>query len=111
MSLTKESWASAGGQIIVKNILLFINFLSLLAGIILIGGGGYFASKSNMDIANLTGGIGTAAIAIGVLVTIISFLGCFGAANDKGMLLKTYFALLLLLVVLEIGVGIAVSLL
>lgn len=38
-------------------------------------------------------------------MVVISFLGCFGAANEKGMLLKTYFALLLLVVVLELGVG------
>jgi hypothetical protein len=47
------------------------------------------------------------AIIIGIIVSVVSFLGCFGAANEKGMLLKTYFALLALLVILEIGVGIA----
>jgi hypothetical protein len=44
---------------------------------------------------------------IGITITIVSFLGCFGAANEKGMLLKTYFALLIILVILEISVGIA----
>lgn len=34
-------------------------------------------------------------------------MGCFGAANEKGMLLKTYFALLFLLVILELSIGIA----
>jgi hypothetical protein len=46
-------------------------------------------------------------IVIGCIITIVSFLGCFGAANEKGMLLKTYFALLIILVILEISVGIA----
>ena len=38
---------------------------------------------------------------------IVSFLGVFGAANEKGMLLKTYFALLCILVIFEISVGVA----
>jgi hypothetical protein len=44
---------------------------------------------------------------IGLIITIVSFLGCFGAANEKGMLLKTYFGLLIILVILEISIGIA----
>ncbi|KAI9011183.1 Tetraspanin/Peripherin [Gaertneriomyces semiglobifer] len=95
---------------LVKNLLLLINFLSLLAGLILIGGGAYLISSSSSAeeaIVNIGGTLATAAIVIGVIVTIVSFLGCFGAANEKGMLLKTYFALLILLVILEISVGAA----
>ncbi len=92
---------------IVKNMLLLVNFLSLLAGFILIGGGGFITSQSSQDILNLSGSIGVSAIIIGLIVTIVSFLGCFGAANEKGLMLKTYFGLLILLVILEIGVGIA----
>ncbi|KAJ3112513.1 hypothetical protein HDU96_004494 [Phlyctochytrium bullatum] len=107
---------------IVKNMLLFINFLALLAGIILIGGGSYLHATSgrqgdlgssllehyiNGSTVNWIAGLAIAAVVIGVVVTVVSFLGCFGAANEKGMLLKTYFAMLCILVVLELGVGIA----
>lgn len=69
------------------------------------GTGGYIISNGSSDIIGLSSSIAAAAIAIGVIVSIISFLGCFGAANEKGMLLKTYFALLIVLVILEVAVG------
>ncbi|KAI8822880.1 Tetraspanin family-domain-containing protein [Fimicolochytrium jonesii] len=109
-SFNKESFWAAGGFMFIKNLLLFINFLSLLAGLILIGAGSYLLTSSGPvagDLLNLGRTVASAGIAIGVIVTIVSFLGCFGAANEKGMLLKTYFALLILLVILEISVGIA----
>ncbi|KAJ3008284.1 Leukocyte surface antigen cd53 [Thoreauomyces humboldtii] len=109
-SWSKESFWAAGGFMLTKNLLLFINFLSLLAGLILIGAGAYLGTisgPSTSALINFGGTIANAAIAVGVIVTVVSFLGCFGAANEKGMLLKTYFALLIVLVVLEISVGIA----
>jgi hypothetical protein len=107
LSFNKETFWSAGGFLVVKNLLLLINFLSLLAGFILIGGGGFITSQSSQDILNLSGSIGISAIVIGLIVTIVSFLGCFGAANEKGIMLKSYFGILILLVILEISVGIA----
>jgi hypothetical protein len=71
------------------------------------GGGGYIISNGTEDIIGLSSGIAAASIAIGAIVSIISFLGCFGAANEKGSLLKTYFLLLIILVILEIAVGAA----
>ncbi|KAJ3325277.1 Leukocyte surface antigen cd53 [Blyttiomyces sp. JEL0837] len=106
-SFNKETFWSAGGYMFVKNLLLFINFLSLLAGLILIGGGAFIQANQGDDLIELSSTIAAGSIAVGCIVTIVSFLGCFGAANEKGMLLKTYFGLLLALVVLELGVGIA----
>ncbi|KAJ3298898.1 cd63 antigen [Borealophlyctis nickersoniae] len=109
-SFNRDTFWSAGGFMFVKNLLLLINFMSLLAGIILMGGGAYIkssSSSSHSDIINLSGTIATSAIIIGIIITIVSFFGCFGAANEKGMLLKTYFALLLVLVILEISLGAA----
>ncbi|KAJ3047559.1 hypothetical protein HK097_011424 [Rhizophlyctis rosea] len=109
-SFNRESFWSAGGFMFVKNLLLLINFLSMLAGLILIIGGAYSKSTvsgDNFALLNVAGALAGWAIAIGVIVTAVGFFGCFGAANEKGMLLKTYFAMLLLLVVLEIAVGIA----
>jgi hypothetical protein len=70
-------------------------------------GGGYIVSNRPSDLVGLAAGIGTASIVIGVIVTLISFFGCFGAANEKGILLKTYFVILCIIIVLEMGVGIA----
>jgi hypothetical protein len=70
-------------------------------------GGGYIISNQANDIIGLSSSIATAAIVIGVIISLISFLGCFGAANEKGMLLKTYFVLLIILVILEVAVGAA----
>ncbi|KAJ3010782.1 Leukocyte surface antigen cd53 [Thoreauomyces humboldtii] len=107
---SKESFWTTSSFMLIKNLMLTVNFLSMLAGIILIGGGAYLgtlAGHSGAGLINLGGTISTAAIAIGVIVTIVSFLGCAGSANEKGMLLKTYFALLIILVILEVSVGIA----
>lgn len=80
----------------------------MLAGLILIGGGAIQQSQaSQSDVIDLTGSISVAAIVIGIIITIVSFLGCFGAANEKGFLLKSYFAMLLVLIVLELSIGIA----
>jgi hypothetical protein len=78
-----------------------------LAGLLLIGAGGYITSNGAFDIIGLGGSIALASIIIGVIISFVSFLGCFGAANEKGMLLKTYFAMLVILIILEISVGIA----
>ncbi|KAJ1336380.1 hypothetical protein BSLG_007164 [Batrachochytrium salamandrivorans] len=104
-SFNTESWFSTSSFIFVKNLLLLINFLSLLAGLILVGAGGYINTNSAEDIVGLSESIAVASIVIGCIVAIISFLGCFGAANEKGVLLKTYFALLLILVILEISIA------
>ena len=47
----------------------------------------------------------TAGIVLGVVTTLVSFLGCCGATNEKGVLLKTYFGMLLVLIVLQIVAG------
>jgi hypothetical protein len=72
----------------------------------LIAAGSYLTSNSR-DSAFLSTSIAGGAIGVGVVITLISFLGCFGAANEKGIMLKTYFALMLILIVLELSVGIA----
>jgi hypothetical protein len=69
-------------------------------------GGGYIINN-NADIIGLSSSIATSAIIIGVIISLISFLGCFGAANEKKLLLKSYFGLLIILVILEIAVGTA----
>ncbi|KAJ3088496.1 hypothetical protein HK102_008606 [Quaeritorhiza haematococci] len=105
-TFNKESFWAAGGFMFIKNLLLLINFLSMLAGLMLVGVGTYMQTRDDPeDIVSLSGSVAISAIIIGIIVSIISFLGCFGAANEKGMLLKTYFALLILVILFQIGVG------
>ncbi|TPX31476.1 hypothetical protein SmJEL517_g05180 [Synchytrium microbalum] len=95
-----------GGFMLVKNLLLLINFLSLLGGLILISGGGWIQSHQSEDaLSAIVSSIATGAIVIGVFVTLVSFMGCFGAANERGILLKTYFGLLALLIIFQIAIG------
>lgn len=110
LSFNKEGAFASGGFVMVKNILLFLTFLCMLAGLILIGGGSFIvSSQTNDGVLNLSGSVAVAAIVIGLLITIVSFFGCFGAANEKSSLLKTYFAFLIILIILELSVGIAAS--
>ncbi|KAI9361680.1 Tetraspanin family-domain-containing protein [Zopfochytrium polystomum] len=106
-SFNKETFWTVGGFMIVKNLLLFINFLALLAGILLIAAGAYLqvSAPSTGDLIHLSTTIAAGSLGVGIVVVVVSFLGCFGAANEKGMMLKTYFGLLCALVVLELGVG------
>ncbi|KAI9336652.1 Tetraspanin family-domain-containing protein [Zopfochytrium polystomum] len=106
-SFNKETFWTVGGFMIVKNLLLFINFLALLAGILLLAAGAYLqvSAPSTGDLIHLSTTIAAGSLGVGIVVVVVSFLGCFGAANEKGMLLKTYFGLLCALVVLELGVG------
>lgn len=93
---------------IVKNILLLVTFLSLLAGLILVGGGAFQQSAaSQSNVIDLTGSLSIAAIVIGIFIALISFIGCFGAANERGFLLKTFFGMLLILIILEVSIGAA----
>ena len=78
-----------------------------LAGLILIGGGSFIKANVVALDEDFIWNNSTSAIVIGCIITIVSFLGCYGAANEKGMLLKTYFGILIILVILEISVGIA----
>ncbi|KAH6590058.1 hypothetical protein BASA50_009759 [Batrachochytrium salamandrivorans] len=66
-SFNTESWFSTSSFIFVKNLLLLINFLSLLAGLILVGAGGYINTNSAEDIVGLSESIAVASIVIGCI--------------------------------------------
>ena len=70
------------------------------------GGGGWIEAHENEDtLSSILNSVAIGAIVIGVFVTFVSFMGCFGAANERGILLKTYFALLTLLIVFQVAIG------
>jgi len=104
-SFDRDGCCAVNSFALIKNLLMMISFLSMIAGFVLIGTGGIIVADSNGDLVNLAGTIGAAAISIGVIVSGTSFLGCFGAAKEKGTMLKWYFAVLLVLVILQVSVG------
>lgn len=94
---------SVGGFVFIKNILVFVNFLAMLGGVLMMAYGiQILYSRGDMF---LMGSVATTGIILGVLTAFVSFLGCCGATNEKGILLKIYFALLMVLVVLQIVAG------
>ncbi|CAG8476003.1 13403_t:CDS:2 [Ambispora leptoticha] len=94
---------------VIKSIMVFMNFLSLLAGLILIAVGFYVYSTEE-QITYITSSpmryhLPYAMITLGGLISLVSFLGCFGAANEQPVILTFYFGLLFILVISQIAVG------
>jgi len=94
----------------VKYILFFFNLLCFIGGLILTvwGGLAYKSTDTYLKVYNPNNESGTsvnlavAIIAFGSMVMLISFLGCCGAFKEHNCMLKTYSAMLALLLVIEI---------
>ncbi|RWS03507.1 CD9 antigen-like protein [Dinothrombium tinctorium] len=93
----------------IKVIVVILNILLLLIGLTMIGIGIWLRVDPKMY--EPTNYIGTQSFIIaawilmftGLFVVIISFFGCFGAANDSAGMLCIYFAVMSILVALEIA--------
>ena len=95
----------------LTSIILFVsNLLIFISGCILIGFGGYICVGLS-SYGSFAGGTPiNAAIVfmiIGGIVAFISFFGCCGAVTKKAWMLYVYGALMAVIVVAEIGTGIA----
>lgn len=77
-----------------------------IAGLIFLGGGGYIISNEYIDLAGFSSGIANASVILGLVVTLIAFLGIAGATNQSRLLLRFYFGLVLLLVLLQFSIGV-----
>jgi len=96
----------AGGAKIIKFLVLFFNFLFFIFGIVLLGVGAYaevkfgdFTKLSSVDFASGS----RLLIAVGVFIAVIAFFGCCGAWKENRCLLVVFFALLLVMIVVEIA--------
>jgi len=92
----------------IKYIIFFINFLLWSFGITLIGvaiwvrgDGGLWEYTDNMDIGRYYWAT-YLCLAAGALILIVGLLGCLGAATENPCMLMTYFAIMVLVIVLEI---------
>ncbi|KAL5254465.1 hypothetical protein ACHWQZ_G014040 [Mnemiopsis leidyi] len=90
-----------------KVILILINLIAVLAGIALIGVGGFVMAKGKEYLPDVGVSLTPAAtclIILGVLLMLVGGFGCFGACTGRHGLLNVYLALLGIIVILEIAV-------
>jgi len=85
----------------IKTILFILNISSLFVGLLLIFVG--YSIESYPDFGNEL--IPWFIIALGTLILLISFTGCYGASKDNIWFLNAYFKLLLSVVILQIVFG------
>ena len=101
-----------------KFFVFLFNFIFLLAGIAITALGGYMAIKMKdyfdfLGTSDLVGNqnLGVSSytfIAAGVIVTIISFLGCCAACTDNKCMMGTFATLMALILIAELGVAITI---
>ncbi|XP_049805841.1 23 kDa integral membrane protein-like [Schistocerca nitens] len=93
----------------VKYLLFFFNFLVFLCGIALLvpgiisviqfGDAAYFVDgKFNVPAIVIT--------TLGAIVLIVGFFGCCGAIKENSCMMKTYTALVIIIVLIEVAIGI-----
>jgi len=90
-----------------KVILILINTIALLAGIALMGVGGFTLVKGKEYIPDVGVSLTPAAVCLiilGVLLLLIGCFGCFGAITGRHGLLNVYLILLGIIIILEVAV-------
>jgi len=95
---------------IARFFLFLFNFLFVVTGLALIGLGAYvqIAAKEYLDfLGNQYANTPIIFIIVGVVIFIVAFLGCCGACTKNKCMMYTYASLLLLILIVEIGAGIA----
>lgn len=99
----------SGGMLCVKYMLLIFNLIFWAGGVAILGVGIYlkvkfgdFADILDKDWANAPNLL----IAVGCIITVLAFLGCFGAWCESRMALYLFAILLFVTFVLEIVAGI-----
>ncbi|CAH8468712.1 unnamed protein product, partial [Schistosoma turkestanicum] len=93
-------------MVLLKGFLFVSNTICLLCSLVLIGTGVYVHVKCSSygeHLHNLWQTAAFAAIAIGVIVLMVSFLGCCGAIKENVGMLHLYSFLLIILLVAELA--------
>jgi hypothetical protein len=90
-----------------KLLLTVFNAIFLVCGLALfiIGVRDFKNAKSVNEILTGLNGLNAVVIAVGVVIIVISFLGCCGALKENSCMLNTFLALLVVLLIAEITVG------
>uniref|UniRef100_A0A1L8DKE1 Tetraspanin n=1 Tax=Nyssomyia neivai TaxID=330878 RepID=A0A1L8DKE1_9DIPT len=100
----------SGGDNVIKYLLFIFNFLFVITGIILLSIGlavqGVFFGYEHL-LADRFFAIPAFLIAIGVIIFIIAFFGCYGAIRENYCMVLTFSILLVLVFILELAAGIS----
>jgi CD63 antigen len=99
-----------------KFFVFLFNFIFFLAGVSIIGIGSYMAIKMKdyfdfLSLSDLAPGVGVSSyvfIGVGLLIAIISFLGCWGACTDNKCMMGTFATIMAIILIAEIGVAITI---
>eukprot|EP00088_Acartia_fossae_P048720 TRINITY_DN5320_c0_g1_i2.p1 TRINITY_DN5320_c0_g1~~TRINITY_DN5320_c0_g1_i2.p1 ORF type:complete len:236 (+),score=49.67 TRINITY_DN5320_c0_g1_i2:60-767(+) len=95
---------------IAKYLIFFINFLFALVGLLLIGLGAYIqlSAKEYLDFLS-DNYLNTPIfiIIVGVVIFVVAFFGCCGAWNESACMIYTYAFFLVVILIAQIGAGIA----
>jgi len=99
---------------IVKTFLFVLNFVLFLGGLLILAAGGYMhyqiSSEYGAFFEEGASKAGLFGIGVGVVVTLVSFLGCCGLIKSSSCMLKAYGVMVAVLLIAEIGTGIAATL-
>ena len=96
-----------------KFLVFFFNFVFFFGGVFIIASGCYLAIKLKnyfdfFATSDLALGIDLSPyilIVLGILVTIISFLGCCGACTNNGCMMCSFGALMAIVIIVQIAIG------
>ncbi|KAL7754001.1 hypothetical protein RI367_000934 [Sorochytrium milnesiophthora] len=94
-----------GGMWFLKNTVLLVNVMTLIAGVGFMAIGLYgFMNKNVVGIVSES--LPMACVILGVGVALISCVGCCGAANESKIFMRVYIGMLVLLIIAQIVVGV-----
>jgi hypothetical protein len=90
-----------------KLLLTIFNALFLVCGIVLVilGAKDFTNAKNINAIITELNGVNAVVIGVGVIIVVISFLGCCGALKENACMLNMFLALLMIILIAEIAVG------
>ncbi|XP_076374234.1 CD63 antigen-like isoform X1 [Tachypleus tridentatus] len=99
-----------GGMSVVKYLLFAFNFVFVVTGIALIAVGAWVQAKAAEYVDFLGDRYASAPIlliVVGVIIFVLSFMGCCGAIKENYCMVMTFGVLLFIIFVLELAAGIA----
>jgi len=95
----------------MQAVLLIVNLIIFLCGSAVLGGGIYMQVEmsSYLDfVSNQAVGSAIVLIVVGAVIALVSFMGCCGACTNNSCLMKSYAAILCVLLIAEIGTAVAI---
>uniref|UniRef100_A0A8C5LTK6 Tetraspanin n=1 Tax=Leptobrachium leishanense TaxID=445787 RepID=A0A8C5LTK6_9ANUR len=106
----EDTMAVEGGMKCVKYLMFIFNFIFWICGIALIALGIYVQVQLNHSILiknASSSGASIVIIAVGVVISFISFFGCCGAVKENYCMVTTFAVILVLIFLVEITAAIA----